>query len=109
MFSEQRHVFRNLFLGFYVFNKFLRPLRIGGAFALAPTMERLLEGIQRRWKISRSAASGVLFLLDFLMLPFILMVGIGACHKLTGIPFEIPDEADIISFFSQQQHWDVMS
>jgi len=83
--------FLAVYAGFYVFNNFVRPMRLAASVGVAPYFERVVNTIQRKTKLSKGASVGiVVFLANVCGTTSLMSLGIYIASLAAGIPIFPP-------------------
>lgn len=79
--------FLAVYAGFYVFNNFIRPMRLAASVGVAPYFEKAVAAIQRKTKLNKSASIGiVVFLANICGTTSLMSLGIYIASLAAGIP-----------------------
>lgn len=79
--------FLAVYAGFYVFNNFVRPIRFGLSVGVARYFDTAVNYIQRKTKVSKGFAIGiVVFLANICGTCSLMALGISLAASLTGVP-----------------------
>ena len=79
--------FLAVYSGFWVFNNIIRPLRATAAVAISPQLERIVETVQARLKVSKGVAVfATVFLLNVVGTISLMCAGIALAALLAGVP-----------------------
>ena len=79
--------FLAVYAGFYVFNNFIRPMRLAASVAVSPYFDRVVNTIQRKTKLSRGLSIGiVVFLANVCGTTSLMSLGIYIASLAAGIP-----------------------
>ena len=79
--------FLAVYAGFYVFNNFIRPMRLAASVAVSPYFEKVVNTIQRKTKLSRGLSIGiVVFLANVCGTTSLMSLGIYIASLAAGIP-----------------------
>jgi len=84
--ADQWKGFLGFYAGFWVFNNFLRPLRIAGAVALTPRMEALTIRVQSRFQLSRTKAIALTGVATYLAALSYTTICMALASTLSGVP-----------------------
>lgn len=79
--------FLAIYGGLWVFNNFVRPIRVALAVGISPLFDRAVLGIQTRLNVSKGVAIGLtMFVANFLVTLGGMVLGIAAASALAGVP-----------------------
>mmetsp|Transcript_12020 Transcript_12020/g.30467 ORF Transcript_12020/g.30467 Transcript_12020/m.30467 type:complete len:264 (-) Transcript_12020:149-940(-) len=79
--------FLAVYAGFYVFNNFIRPMRLAASVGVAPYFERAVNAIQEKTKLNKGASIGiVVFLANVCGTTSLMSLGIYIASLAAGIP-----------------------
>jgi len=79
--------FLAVYAGFYVFNNFVRPMRLAASVGVAPYFERAVNAIQRKTKLGKGASVGiVVFLANVCGTTSLMSLGIYIASLAAGVP-----------------------
>ena len=79
--------FLAVYAGFYVFNNFIRPMRLAASVGVAPYFERAVNAIQKKTKLNKGASIGiVVFLANVCGTTSLMSLGIYIASLAAGIP-----------------------
>jgi len=83
--------FLAVYAGFYVFNNFIRPMRLAASVGVAPYFEKAIAIVQRKTKLNKSASIGiVVFLTNICGTLSLMSLGIYIASLAAGIPIFPP-------------------
>jgi hypothetical protein len=84
--------FLAVYAGFFVFLNVIRPLRFAFSIAISPVFDRMINGFQRRFSLSRTAAIALsVFIVNVLGSIAVLVTGVSLASLASGVPiFPIP-------------------
>jgi hypothetical protein len=83
--------FLAVYAGFYVFNNFVRPMRLAASVGVAPYFEKAVNTIQRKTKLSKGVSVGiVVFLANVCGTTSLMSLGIYIASLAAGIPIFPP-------------------
>ena len=79
--------FLAVYAGFYVFNNFVRPMRLAASVGVAPYFEKAVNFIQRKTKLNKGLSIGiVVFLANICGTTSLMSLGIYIASLLAGVP-----------------------
>lgn len=79
--------FLAVYASFYIFNNFVRPIRLAVSVGVTPYFDRAVAAIQRKTKLSKSASIGiVVFLANFCGTLTAMSLGILLASIAAGVP-----------------------
>ena len=79
--------FLAVYASFYIFNNFVRPIRLAVSVGVTPYFDRAVAAIQRKTKLSKSASIGiVVFLANFCGTLTAMSMGILLASIAAGVP-----------------------
>mmetsp|Transcript_28954 Transcript_28954/g.78421 ORF Transcript_28954/g.78421 Transcript_28954/m.78421 type:complete len:272 (-) Transcript_28954:539-1354(-) len=83
--------FLAVYAGFYVFNNFIRPMRLAVSIGVTPYFDKAVETIQRKTKLSKSVSIGiVVFLANICGTTSLMSLGIYIASLFAGVPIFPP-------------------
>ena len=79
--------FLAVYAGFYVFNNFIRPMRLAVSIGVTPYFDKAVAAIQRKTKFSKSVSIGiVVFLANVCGTTSLMSLGIYIASLAAGVP-----------------------
>jgi len=79
--------FLAVYAGFYVFNNFIRPMRLAISIGVTPYFDKAVAAIQRKTKCSKSVSIGiVVFLTNICGTTSLMSLGIYIASLAAGVP-----------------------
>lgn len=79
--------FLAVYAGFYVFNNFIRPMRLALSVAVTPYFDKAVDAVQRKTKLNKKVAIGiVVFLANICGTTSLMSLGVYIASLLAGIP-----------------------
>jgi hypothetical protein len=79
--------FLAVYSAFFIFNNLVRPLRFAASVAVAPYLERLIQFVQTKFRLSRPVSIGIcVFLVNIVGTLSLMTVGISIASTLAGVP-----------------------
>ena len=83
--------FLAVYAGFYVFNNFIRPMRLAASVGVSPYFEKAVEAIQKKTKLNKSVSIGiVVFLANVCGTTSLMSLGIYVASLAAGVPIFPP-------------------
>lgn len=83
--------FLAVYAGFYVFNNFVRPMRLAASVGVAPYFEKAVNTIQQKTKLSKGVSIGiVVFLANVCGTTSLMSLGIYIASLAAGVPIFVP-------------------
>jgi len=83
--------FLAVYAGFYVFNNFIRPMRLAVSVGVTPYFDKAVDAVQRKTKLNKSMSIGiVVFLANICGTTSLMALGIYIASLAAGIPMFPP-------------------
>lgn len=83
--------FLAVYAGFYVFNNFIRPIRIAASVGVSKYFDMVINSVQEKTKVPRGVAIGItVFLFNIVGTCSFMALGISIASALSGVPIFPP-------------------
>jgi hypothetical protein len=83
--------FLAVYAGFYVFNNFIRPIRIAASVGVSKYFDMVINNVQEKTKVPRGVAIGItVFLFNIVGTCSFMALGISIASALSGVPIFPP-------------------
>jgi len=83
--------FLAVYAGFYVFNNFIRPIRIAASVGVSKYFDMVINTVQEKTKVPRGVAIGItVFLFNIVGTCSFMALGISLASALSGVPIFPP-------------------
>ena len=83
--------FLAVYAGFWVFNNFVRPVRVAAAVAISPQFDKAVLGFQDKLRVNKAVAVGItIFVANVIITTAVTALGIVTAATLSGTPIFPP-------------------
>lgn len=80
-----------VYAGFFVFNNFIRPIRLALAVGVSPKFDQFVNGLQNRLKVSRGVAIALTVIIaNVIGTTSLMSLGIFIASCVAGVPLFPP-------------------